>query len=464
MQRNGTGDGIPPKTVVIDGIRFERHLTVTGRGIIGTHRISTEQDDRVRLDIADPLPSEWPVDTADFHPDFTPHGGSITASAVNYRVAVDPDTPATLKFGLILQESHPVEAIRRTHADCHPIIEPTDGRPTASGTPPIELPDFPPPDRQPPRPDVQPTGGQGSSRAADQNAPPDSLGSPEFEPKDAPVMARGPADTDNGPTTATVYAVASAKGGVGKTTTSLNLGAALARVTAGRVIVVECDLAMSNFFDFVKLPVTPGDATTLHDVLAGSAAVDDAVYLAPGDFDVLPSGTTIDGYRGTDPQALPKVIETLRSRYDIVLIDCGAGVSYETCLPLGVADEVILVSQPRVASVRDTKKTEELAKQVGGQVRGVVFTNTGTGRAPPVDRIVDYIDTELLGHVPTDTAVPESQDIGLPVSTYHESSPASRAYRSIAETILDGPLTYPNKASDCESADGTYSAFSPDQD
>lgn len=239
----------------------------------------------------------------------------------------------------------------------------------------------------------------------------------------------------NGQTPAAqVFAVASAKGGVGKTTTSINLGAAFAAMGES-VVVVEVDLAMANVVDFLDLPFTVNTDPTLHDVLADEAIVAAAICEAPGGFDVLPSGTALDGFAATDPQELREVVAMLRHEYDVVVLDTGAGVSYETVLPLGLADAVVLVSTPRVASVRDTRKTMDLVDRVDGTVEGIVFARSGTGNAPEVERIADFLEVDLLGHVPADDAVPAAQDQGLPVRSYAPHSPAAEAYRAIAERL-----------------------------
>lgn len=231
-----------------------------------------------------------------------------------------------------------------------------------------------------------------------------------------------------------VFAVAGAKGGVGKTTTSINLAAALEE-RGTSAIVVELDLAMANMVDFLDMGVDVDEDPTLHDVLAGDVAVTDAIYEAPNGVKVVPSGVSVDGFMAASTESLGGIVSWLRTVFDVVVLDTAAGMSRETLLPLGIADAVILVSTPRVASVRDAEKTMELAERVGGTVMGIVFVQSGTGLAPDTEKIAGFLGADHLGHVPADPNVPASQDAGVPVLAYAPDSAAATAYRSIAERI-----------------------------
>jgi septum site-determining protein MinD len=235
----------------------------------------------------------------------------------------------------------------------------------------------------------------------------------------------------------TVFAVAGSKGGVGKTTTSINLSAVLAE-RGYDVALVELDLAMANVGDFLDIDVgLEGEDPTLHEVLAGTSTVIDATYDSPCDFDVVPSGAMLRGFRDADVGALPDVLATLRFAYDVIVLDTGGGVTRESLVPLALADETILVSSPRVAAVRDTMKTRDLTRRVGGSVAGVVFVKSGTGRSPSVDHIADFLSVDLLGHIPEDSAVADAQDVGRPVVVAARGSDAAEAYRDLGDRIAE---------------------------
>lgn len=228
--------------------------------------------------------------------------------------------------------------------------------------------------------------------------------------------------------------IAGAKGGVGKTTTSINVGAAAA-ADGLRVVVVELDLAMANTLDFISFP-DGGPEQTLHDVLADKAAIQEAIYEVDEDFYISPSGTDLDGYSDIDFDRLPAVLNSLKDEFDLVIVDTGAGLSRATVEPLRLADATVLVSTPRVAAIRDVNKTKTLAQRVGTPVCGLVLTKSGTGASPGPDRIAEFLDVSLLGHVPQDSSIPSSQDQGVPVIQSAPDSKAAQKYRTVTGNLL----------------------------
>lgn len=234
----------------------------------------------------------------------------------------------------------------------------------------------------------------------------------------------------------TVLAVAGCKGGVGKTTTAINLGT-VACLHDRSVLLVETDLAMANVCDFLDLDFDPERDPSLHEVLAGDSPIDEAVYDAPAGLRVLPSGATIDGFADADEDRLGEVVSLGREHFDLVLLDTPAGISRATLYPMALADDVVLVSTPRVSGIRDTKKTLELVERVGGSTAGLVLTRTGTGKAPPDERLADFLGVDLLGSIPEDGAVSTAQDAGRAVVDADRSAPAAVAYQRTHERLVE---------------------------
>ena len=154
---------------------------------------------------------------------------------------------------------------------------------------------------------------------------------------------------------ARITAITSGKGGVGKTFISANLAAALAR-QGERVLVLDADLGLANLD--VVLNLVP--KITLHDVFTDKHTLDEAVLPAPGGFSVLLAGSGMVEYSRLTPEVrdrLLAVIDTMKPRFDRILLDTGAGISDVVLYAVSLADEVMVVATPEPTSMTDAYAT-----------------------------------------------------------------------------------------------------------
>lgn len=232
----------------------------------------------------------------------------------------------------------------------------------------------------------------------------------------------------NGPCTCAmtghVFTIAGGKGGVGKTTTAVNVGVALQEADYD-VVVVDADLGMANLAAMLEIEYD----NSLHEVLAERATVSDTLTDAPGAITVVPGEQSLEAFADADPAKLRKVIRTLVNAYDAVLIDTGAGLSHEATVPLGLADSVILVTTPDSVAIGDANKTGDLAYRVDGEVIGSILTRaTGPEDIEAVDGDLDH---ELLAVIPDD---PEATALE-PLVLHAPDSAAAGAYRRLADSL-----------------------------
>ncbi len=217
---------------------------------------------------------------------------------------------------------------------------------------------------------------------------------------------------------ARIMAVTSGKGGVGKTFVSANLAAALTR-RGHRVLVLDADLGLANLD--VVLNLHP--KITLHDVFTGKAQLEDAVIQAPGGFSVVLAGSGMVEYSRLTPTVRNEflnVIQTLAPRYDVVLLDTGAGISDVVLFSVSLASEVLIVATPEPTSLTDAYAAiKVLATQQKRQQMRLVVNQTrrpGDGRAitGQLQQVLDRFVTNdtgrpvrliHMGDIPTDTAV-----------------------------------------------------------
>ncbi|MFB6127239.1 MAG: P-loop NTPase [Halolamina sp.] len=236
---------------------------------------------------------------------------------------------------------------------------------------------------------------------------------------------------------ARVYAVASAKGGVGKSTTTANLASTLAAADYD-IAVVDGDIGMANLAGMLGVDV---DGPTLHDVLAGDADVADATYPGPHGMSVVPGDVDLGSYSDAEPRRLGRVVGAFADR-DFVFVDTGAGLSHETALPLGLVDDVILVSTAERDALLDTDKTRELAERLDGTVAGVVLTRVDGGN-PQSDVDTGSLDVPVLGVVPEDESLAAATAAGDPVTRKAADSGAAAGYREVASEVADRPVRPP---------------------
>lgn len=237
---------------------------------------------------------------------------------------------------------------------------------------------------------------------------------------------------------AKVYAIASGKGGTGKTTITVNLGTALAMCpdySEKKVVIIDADIGMANLGFILGLEKSP---TTLHEVLAGKADVEDAMYKGIGGVTVIPSGISLQGFQNSKPEKLKEVIDTLRETADIILIDTPSGISKESMVPLTIAAEILLVVNPELTSIVDALKTKVLAEGFGVEVGGVIINRADGGRNELSSKKVgELLGTRVLQVIPEDMKIKKAALFRTPVVVATPNSPAAKGFKRLAITLLE---------------------------
>jgi septum site-determining protein MinD len=254
---------------------------------------------------------------------------------------------------------------------------------------------------------------------------------------------------------AKVVVVTSGKGGVGKTTSTAALGAALA-LTGQKVAVVDFDVGLRNL-DLV-MGAERRVVFDLINVVQGVAKLSQALIRDKRieTLWLLPASQTRDKDALTE-EGVARVIADLRAKFDWVICDSPAGIERGATLAMRFADAAVIVTNPEVSSVRDSdriiglldSKTEKAEK--GQRIdKHLLITRYDLARAARgemlnIEDVLDILSTPLLGIIPESQEVLRASNLGSPVTISNAASAPARAYAAAALRLKgeDVPMTIP---------------------
>ena len=244
---------------------------------------------------------------------------------------------------------------------------------------------------------------------------------------------------------AQVLVVTSGKGGVGKTTSTAALGAALAHDGA-KVVVIDFDVGLRNL-DLV-LGAERRVVFDLINVINGVAKLPQALIRDKRleTLHLLPASQTRDKDALTE-DGVAKIIEELRTKFDWIICDSPAGIERGATLAMRYADAAIIVTNPEVSSVRDSDRIiglldSKTAKAERGERvdKHVLITRYHSSRAArgemlSINDVLEILSTPLLGIIPESQEVLRASNVGSPVTLNDPLSAPARAYFDAARRL-----------------------------
>lgn len=247
-----------------------------------------------------------------------------------------------------------------------------------------------------------------------------------------------------------IIAVANQKGGVGKTTTTINLSACLAE-QGQKVLVIDVD-PQGNTTSGLGIDKNNTE-NTVYELMLGEASIDDCIYKSVmDDLDVIPSnvnlaGAEIDLIDIDDREyILKKIVNSLKEKYDFILLDCPPSLSMLTVNAMTAANTVLVPIQCEYYALEGLSqliRTINLVKQKLNpelEIEGVVFTMYDA-RTNLSLQVVENVKANLKQTVyktiiPRNIRLAEAPSHGLPINLYDPKSAGAESYRLLAEEVI----------------------------
>ena len=247
-----------------------------------------------------------------------------------------------------------------------------------------------------------------------------------------------------------IIAVANQKGGVGKTTTSVNLSAAFAEM-GKKVLLIDCD-PQGNATSGLGIE-KDGLELSIYDALINDTPMEEIIIQTQFGLDVVPSvmdlaGAEVELVNLEDKQyRLKKAVELVKEKYDYILIDCPPSLGHVTLNALTAADSVLLPLQCEFYALEGLSQllstVQLVQEQLNGDLRieGLVLTMYDS-RTNLAEQVVEEVKTHFpdmvyATKIPRNVRLSEAPSFGKPIFAYASSSKGAQAYMSLAEEVIE---------------------------
>jgi len=230
-----------------------------------------------------------------------------------------------------------------------------------------------------------------------------------------------------------IIVITSGKGGVGKTTSAINLASAM-NYFGKDVLVIDGNLSTPNIGIHLNAPEVP---VNLNHILRGEAEPFEAVYEHESGIKIMPTSISIKELKRTKPEKMRDFKKDFKKISEHIIVDCAAGLGREASCAIEIADEVIIITNPEMPAITDALKAIKVAEQLKKPIKGVIVTRVKKDKIELSPEVVkEMLEVPILGMIPEDDHVKKSINVKNALVYIYPKSKAARAYKEVAAKIL----------------------------
>lgn len=225
--------------------------------------------------------------------------------------------------------------------------------------------------------------------------------------------------------------IASGKGGVGKTTVSINLAMALNNL-GYNTILLDANLSTPHIAMHLGAPLVP---ITLHDVLNGKNNLTEATYQHPSGLKIVPASISLDELDELNPRKLSNLLFD-QELGDLTVIDMAAGLTGDVTPIFSMLDELLVVTNADMPSVTEALKTIKLAEKNHVEVKGIILNKSTNKNLISIKNIESILGKNIISVIPEDNQIKNSLKMNHPLVYAFPDSPASIEFKKLAAVLM----------------------------
>ncbi|MEM7817082.1 MAG: cell division ATPase MinD [Candidatus Aenigmatarchaeota archaeon] len=230
---------------------------------------------------------------------------------------------------------------------------------------------------------------------------------------------------------ARIIGIISGKGGVGKTTVGLNLGA---KHHKKNVTLVDCNVTTSHLSLYLGMYYCP---ITLNKVLRGEADIEESLHQHFSGMKVIPASLSLSDLEGIDITELRDNLKNIFHKNDFIFLDGSPGLGREAMATIKASDELLYVTNPYIPFIMDVIRCQEVANEIGIKSIGIVLNMVHRKKHEMTKHEIEELTKlPVICSIPFDTNVHKSLALKMPVALYKPRSQASKELFKLASHVV----------------------------